>query len=164
MTHYEGEALRISEQEQEETDFDWFCLDLDGEVGHFTTAGFKKLPKSVAESKENLSLLAEYFLRAAPGYGGHIVDPELIVALPEPQQRGERYLRSFIAMADKGLYSYDIATYPTSESSYFRVASPSKPLHSSELPLEIREVLGQTVMAVRFREKPRIAYLSTLEA
>jgi hypothetical protein len=157
-------VLRISQQEQEETDFDWFCLDLDGAVGHFTTAGFKKLPKSAAESKENLNLLAEYFLKAAPSHSGHTVDPELSAAIAEPQKRGERYLRSFLSMADKGLYSYDIASYLTSDSSYFRVASPSKPLQSFELPPEIREILGRTVLAIRFRENSRIAYLSTLEA
>ena len=156
--------MKISEQEQEETDFDWFCLDLNGEVGHFTTAGFKKLPKSVAESKENLDLLANYFLNVASDHSGHIVDPELSLAIPEPQNRGERYLKSFVSMADKGLYSYDIASYVEAGGSYFRVASPAKPLYGSELPPEIREVLGRTVLAIRFREHPRIAYRATLEA
>lgn len=33
----------IPEMEQQETDFDWFGVDEDGSVGHFTKAGFKYL-------------------------------------------------------------------------------------------------------------------------
>jgi hypothetical protein len=154
--------LRISDVEQVTTDFDWFCLDMDGEVGHFTTAGFKNLPKSVASSKENLDLLTSYFQNAAQRCG-HSVDPEVSVAFPDPKERGERYLKSFVAIACKGLFSYDIASYLKPGISYFRVASPSIPLHSSEVPAKIREVLGHTVLAIRFRENPRIAYASTLD-
>jgi hypothetical protein len=156
--------VKISEQEQKESDFDWFCLDLDGEVGHFTTAGFKRLPKTVTESKEELALLANFFLNVAPCYSEHIVDPELSVAIPEPQNRADRYLKSFVSMADKGLYSYDIASYIRSDDSYFRVAIPARPLHGSELPPEIRHILGRTVLPTRLRQHSRIAYLSTLDA
>jgi len=40
--------MTIPTAEQEETDFDWFGLDEEGFIGHFTTGGFKCLPQSVA--------------------------------------------------------------------------------------------------------------------
>jgi hypothetical protein len=44
----------IPETEQEATDFDWFAVDESGCIGHFTTAGFKLLPKSVSRKRPGL--------------------------------------------------------------------------------------------------------------
>jgi hypothetical protein len=40
------------------------------------------------------------------------------------ESQEERYLRSFIAMADRGLFSFDIDSYLGPNTAYFRVALP----------------------------------------
>ena len=154
--------MQISEKEQSCTDFDWFGLDCEGAIGHFTTAGFKNLPKSVAKSREDLDLLLSYF-EDAPFREGHLVDSGVSRQIPEEISRGERYLRSFVAIADKGLYSYDIDSYLREGICYFRVALPVRPLHVSDLPMEVREVLSRTMLSpVRFRDATEIPYATTL--
>jgi len=157
--------LHIPEDEQLYSDFDWFCVDNEGFIGHFTTAGFKRLPKSVAACREDLDSLMRYFKSAAPLREGHIVDSDLATHVPDVMSRGERHLHSFVAMADKGLYSYDIESYLRENSVYFRVALPIRPLHVSELPSEISKILCGTILeTVRFREAAEIGYAATLNA
>ena len=150
--------MRISDDEQNYKDLDWYCVDSEGRVGHFTSAGFKRIPPSVAESAEGLNLLHEFFstLPAAPN--AHELDEHL-----SPQQRSERYLHSFVEMADKGLFSFDIETYPTPKTCYFRVAIPKQPLLFAELPARVREVLGRTSLKDRSLEQcTTVPYSETL--
>jgi hypothetical protein len=128
-------------------------------VGHFASAGFKRIPPSVAESFEDLNLLSEFFssLPAAPN--AHELDEHL-----NAEQRSERYLRSFVETADKGLFSFDIETYPTPETCYFRVAIPREPLRFAELPERVREVLSRTALKNRsLQQCTKVSYLETLE-
>jgi len=66
-------------------------------------------------------------------------------------------------MADKGLYSFDIGTYLSPKSQYFRVAVPLQPLHIEDLPLPIQEILGRTQLKGRLlKDSSRIIYEDTL--
>src|SRR5688572_33264912 len=102
----------IPEMEQQETDFDWFGVDEDGSVGHFTTAGFKYLPKSVAVNGEDLKKVTDYFKRLPPGDHGYLVEDGFAkeTAFEDDGER-TRYLSCFTEMAQRGLYSFDIDTY-----------------------------------------------------
>jgi hypothetical protein len=142
--------MNIEEQDQWGTDFDWFCVDDAGEIGHFTTAGFKLLPKSVSSSAEDLKLVTDYFEKEAPVRCAHLIDGDF---------KGN--LRDFLAMADRGLYSFDIETYGTT---YSRVARPEVPLRLIDLPKPIREIVGRTIMRERvLKDSSRVAYEETLE-
>lgn len=150
--------MRISEDEQTYKDFDWYCVDDQGRVGHFASAGFKRLPPSVEASAEDLSFLDRYFeaLRVTPET--HKLDEQL-----SSDQRTERYLRSFVAMADRGLFSFDIESYPRPEVCYFRVAIPATPLRFIDLPDVVKSILGRTVLKGRsFEECSAIPYAETL--
>jgi len=150
--------MRISEEEQRDTDFDWFCVDEHGNIGHFASAGFKSIPPTVSESAEKLRSLEEYFASLDPVPGGHQFDEGL-----DPAWRTERYAHTFIAMADRGLFSFDIESYPRTDICYFRVASPKAPLRFDDLPDNIRTVLGRTVLRKRSLEhSSKISYAETL--
>lgn len=154
--------MEIGIQEQEDLDLDWFCVDEAGDLGHFTTAGFKRLPASVARSAEDLKVVTEYFRNAA-AIDGHGIDDGLADEIPDPANRGERYLRSFVAAADRGLFSFDIASYLKPGICYFRVAIPSKSLRFDELPDNIRDIVGRTVLKGKLlRACSRIPYQDTL--
>jgi hypothetical protein len=150
--------VQISEDEQTYTDFDWFCVDLCGNVGHFTSAGYKAIPSSVARSAEDLRFLTDFFagLNAAPD--AHALDEHLVL-----ECRTGRYLRDFIAMANRGLYSFDIESHLKPGICYFRVALPKSPLRFADLPEGIRAILGRTVLADRSLEECSVVpYSDTL--
>ena len=151
--------MRISEEDQISTDFDWFCVDQSGHVGHFASAGFKSIPSSVARSGEDLKAVTDFLKRLPARPGAHQIEGYL-----GPDQKSERYLRSFIAMADRGLYSFDIGSYLSPDIHYFRVASPREPLKANELPRMIREILSRTVLRdTSLSRSTRVSYMETLE-
>jgi hypothetical protein len=152
--------MTITAEQQMVTDFDWFCVDDDTQVAHFTTAGFKRLPPSVAGSIANQAMLLNYFEQELWANCGYSVDPELINEVNDPN---ERYLKSFVQMAKRGLYSFDIETYISATTNYFRVATPTIPVSANQLPQSLRQVLEKT----RWRGTPfhllsRVPYESTL--
>ncbi len=153
--------MEIRLEDQASTDFDWFCVDEAGEIGHFTTAGFKQLPPSVSSSAEDLAVLTKYFEKDAPIKCGHLMDGDLEAELPNWKRLD---LRSFIAMADRGLYSYDIESYLKPGICYFRVASPLVPLRLVDIPESIREIVERTALqASQLRSCSRVPYKKTLE-
>ena len=150
--------MRISPDEQTYKDFDWYCVDEEGRVGHFASAGFKRLPASVEASAEDLAFLDHFFdgLEAAPE--AHELDQHL-----RAEQRSERYLRSYVAMADRGLFSFDIESYLRPNICYFRVAIPKTPLRFVDLPESVRAILGRTVLKTwSLEECSAIPYADTL--
>jgi hypothetical protein len=150
--------MQITEDEQSYTDFDWFCVAPSGNVGHFTSAGYKSIPPSVSVSAEDLRLLSDFFegLNVTPG--AHTLDGHLM-----PECLTNRYLHSFIAMANRGLYSFDIESHLKLGICYFRVALPKSPLRFANLPDRIRAVLGRTVLNDRSLEECSVVpYSDTL--
>jgi hypothetical protein len=56
----------IDEQEEFTRDWDWYAVDQDGHIGHFTSAGMRVLPKSVKQDRETTEIVARYFFEQAP--------------------------------------------------------------------------------------------------
>jgi len=153
---------------QQTTDFDWFGVDEEGLLGYFTTAGFKLLPRSVAGSAEDLNLVTDYFKMHADVLGSHRVDDENLKNALNREWKGEhketRYLRDFISMADKGLFSYDIGSHLNPGISYFRVASPQIPLTLEDLPEHIRQIVSRTILkGLRLKNESHVPYEATVE-
>ena len=69
-------AVIIDEQEEFTRDWDWYAVDQDGRVGHFTSAGMRVLPKSVKQDRETTELIARYFFEQAPVVGKWAVRAE----------------------------------------------------------------------------------------
>jgi hypothetical protein len=100
----------ITEIEQASLDIDWFFTD--GQYISFMASGGGRLPGSVSESKETHKILANYF-RNLPEISDVIINPELNNILIKVFGSGvnERYLKDYVLMARKGLFSFD-KTYP----------------------------------------------------
>lgn len=157
--------MQISEEQQMCTDFDWFALDDEGFIGHFTTAGFKRLPLSVADSAEDQLFISTYFLNTAADRCGYQVSVEFAESQTcwANQEEQSRYLRSFVGMARKGLFSFDIETYVVPELAYFKVASPQQAVHLEDLPKEVQQILMRTVLrGISLRNNSKILYDTTL--
>jgi hypothetical protein len=121
------------------------------------------LPASVAVSAEDLELVTGFFERSLPARCGNAIDDELTNVFPNPKDRGPAYLRDFCNMADRGLFSFDIATYLEPGISYFRVSTPLAPIRLTELPDPIQAIVGRTVLKGRLlHESRKIPYEDTL--
>jgi len=156
--------VEIGEDIQECRDFDWFCVDDVGEIGHFATAGYKRVPRSVATSLEDLDLVAEYFCKELRPKTNYLVDQDLELEFPDPKDRRSVHIQSFVEMAERGLYSFDIASYLRPNINYFRVAVPITPLSIDDLPKAVREIVSRTVFTGRLlRTTSRIPYVDTLD-
>jgi hypothetical protein len=116
----------------------------------------------VAASAEDLSTVTAFFM-GLPSAGGYEVDPLLDAEIPDANDRGERYLRDFVQMADRGLFSFDIETYQKPEIAYFRVAIPKHPIKIEHLPVSIRGIVERTALSGRqLNAATRIPYNVTL--
>ena len=155
----------IPEIEQEATDFDWFAADERGFIGHFTTAGFKLLPKSVSESAVALKKVTNYFKQLTPTGIGYHVSGDLDKQTGPFESEGKRaqYLSSFSEMAARGLYSFDIDTYVRPGLAYFLVAAPVQPVRLDSVPMDVRAIVERTrLKGIRLGETSLIDYELTL--
>jgi hypothetical protein len=85
------------------------------------------------------------------------------VATGKGEASETRYLKSFVEMADRGLYSYDIETYVNPATAYFCVAMPTRPIAIEHLPINVRIILKRTVLkGLSLKAIPRIDYEATL--
>ena len=63
-------AVMINAVEEFKRDWDWYTMDHDGYLGHFTSAGMRALPRSVKNDLDAAELIVRYFFEQAPARGG----------------------------------------------------------------------------------------------
>ena len=137
----------ISDLEEETTDLDWFAIDQQGFIGHFTTGGAGALPRSVASSKEDLESVCKYFRSLPLNATVPLASQKAMAVLAtKNDQAREKYLRDFLQMASRGLYSFDYQPTGKRPSPYFLVARPEQPLHFNDIPPEIQGLLKKIVL------------------
>ncbi|SHK59708.1 hypothetical protein [Hymenobacter psychrotolerans] len=127
--------MHISPEDQEDADIDYFATDTDGHILHVASGG-GVLPASVAASEEVLLELHQYFL-----------------TLPEPAAGGaqtttdptEGNYPGAARYARRGLYSFaKTRLHEHTDSRYYLVARPLRPLTVAELPPHIATLLRRT--------------------
>src|SRR5262249_44019510 len=71
--------MPISDIEEETLDLDWFALDRNGHIGHFTTGGMGDLPQTVREgySVDSLASVTDFFRTSVKPRATPIVNPAL---------------------------------------------------------------------------------------
>ncbi len=117
-----------------ENDLDWFLSSQDGFLAHFATGGKGSVPEKIRESIDNYELIYDYFYSLEP-----LSDVEVIeYNLPDfsDEERRSRYLKLFIEMSRKGLFSYDYRN-----DKYKLISKPISPLRYSVLPDDIKGII-----------------------
>jgi hypothetical protein len=139
----------ITQEDEAGSDLDWFALDAQGAVGHFTTGGCGALPRSVAASREDLDAVRAFLMGLAETTAA-IVNPnraESIPLFPSVKPVPVAQLRPWTATAARGMYAYDyVEDRKRRPRPYLLVARPELPLKAEELPGEFRAVLERTVL------------------
>jgi hypothetical protein len=117
-------------------EFDWFAIDAEGRVGHFSTAGEGLVPKVVLEHITETESLTQELLRL-PVTGkanGHLPGN----------------INDWLEMAGRGVYSFD---WQHSNGAYRLAATPSSELQVVGLPEALRASLSMVKFTtLRFRE------------
>ena len=120
----------------EGSEFDWFAVDSQGRVGHFSTAGLGAVPKIVLEHISQTESLAEDLL-GLPVVGqaaGHLVGN----------------ITDWLEMARRGVYSFD---WQHSNGAYRLAATPSSELKVGTLPESMQTTLSKVKFSsLRFHE------------
>lgn len=151
----------IDQSEEFDRDWDWFALDLNGHIGHFTTAGLRQLPETVRADREAAVKLVQYFQATSQA-------TECIVREEAESDAGgwgengmERYVRSFADMSRRGLFSYDTQMFHGSSACYYLVTKPAEPLTVKAIPQEIRTLLERTRASLRFDQTVYVPEVET---
>ncbi|KIQ56375.1 hypothetical protein RL74_26355 [Pseudomonas fluorescens] len=126
--------MEMDDEFLEVNDLDWFAVFNDGLLAHFATGGRGVVPEVIRESIADYEMAYEFFCSLNDGFECEVVE-ENIPDFNIKVQR-DRYLKSFAAMARKGLFSYDFC-----DAGYKLIARPKGGMKDSKLPLNIKGVL-----------------------
>ncbi|MDR0603789.1 MAG: hypothetical protein LBG80_05740 [Bacteroidales bacterium] len=140
-------------------DLDWWAMDMNGYIGHFTTAGVAPFPHQLKISSHHL--LWNYFFETALVRGFAYESSEWekisgeVVKAPFPMKSVDiarkLLLSSYQFMGERGMFSY--AGYmPNGRNQYFRLIVPSSPLTIDMLPQDIKDIIQEITFPVSFSQ------------
>ena len=117
-----------------ECDLDWFWSSQEGYLAHFATAGQGPIPERIKSSVEDYNFIFDYIYSLEPLSEVYVIEGNL-PAFSNDNQRSS-YLRSFVEMSSKGLFSYDYE-----QGGYKLISKPKTPLKYEILPNEVKGVI-----------------------
>lgn len=127
--------MEMDEEFLEVNDLDWFASYRGGLLAHFATGGRGFVPDVVRKSISEYEEVYDYFHSITGGVEVEVVEGNLPVFNDSVQR--ERYLRSFVDMAGRGLFSHDV----NDDGGYKLIAKPKKCREYCDLPVEVQRIL-----------------------
>lgn len=130
---------------EEVFDLDWFALDACNSIGHFATGGCGAMPTHLADLQSEIAALLHFFQSESPLSGeAEISSQALDQCAGYDNDRKTWFLRDFLGMARRGLYSYDTMSLSKRPSGYYLIASPVIPQSLHSLPLHLQKIIERT--------------------
>ncbi len=96
------------------------------------------MPEFVCKSKENTEFLETFFMEEL----GKSTQGKLLIA-----QDGSALAEDSLALAEKGIYSYDVSFDDGHENEYVQIAGPEEPLKANQLPAKVWEILRNNTIS-----------------
>lgn len=127
--------MEMDEEFLDSNDLDWFSAYQDGYIAHFATGGKGIVPESVKSSRENYEAIYDYFYSFDKASEIEIVGGNLPSFSNEDQRN--RYLKSFIDMAERGFFSHDVKD----DGTYKLIAKPKKGIRYKGISGKIKVIL-----------------------
>ncbi|MDH2553462.1 MAG: hypothetical protein E6099_17215 [Enterobacter sp.] len=115
-------------------DLDWFLSSQEGYLAHFATADQGPIPERIKSSVEDYNFIFDYIYSLEPLSEVYVIEGNL-PAFSNDNKRSS-YLRSFVEMSSKGLFSYDYE-----QGGYKLISKPKTPLKYEILPNEVKGVI-----------------------
>lgn len=157
--------MMISEIDEVVSDYDWFAADKEGRIGFFTTGGIGNLPRAVAASSDDLRFITDFIRKTlSPSTEARLAPKAREAANNEKWRKGwsgpmdaeaaiAHCFQDWMQMASRGVYSFDYSCALDCTRArirpcplYNRIAIPSTPLHVTDLPMNVRTILGRNVL------------------
>ncbi|WP_152973087.1 hypothetical protein [Pseudomonas asplenii] len=122
-------------------DLDWFACLEDGNVAHFATGGQGAVPLKVRSSISGYETVYEYFNSLPHKFDAEVIGMRSPLFADESQRK--YFFSSFVSMAGKGLFSFDVDLDGDvgDGRDYVLMARPDVGIQCSDLPDHIREVI-----------------------
>ena len=154
----------IDTAEEFTRDWDWYASDKEGNIGHFTSAGLRALPRSVKQDRKAAERLTQYFFNEARDLCGYSVRSaaEADAGGWKNPDAGDRFLKSFVEMARKGAFSYNTEMVHGHEARYYLVTKPKRPLRLGDLPPEVAKMVSKIRASLSFGIVEYISEAETL--
>lgn len=127
--------MEMDDEFLEINDLDWFATCQDGLLAYFATGGRGFVPVEVRKSITVYETIYDYFFSIEDSVGVEVVE-ENVPGFSSDFER-ERYLRSFVDMARRGLFSYDV----NGGGGYSLIARPEKNRGRCDLPEGIKNIV-----------------------
>ena len=124
--------MEMDEEFLENNDLDWFASCQDGLLAHFATGGRGFVPMTVRESISVYESVYDYFFSIEDSVAVEVIYENLPVFSDDIQR--ERYLKSFVDMARRGVLSYDVG----GGRGYNLIARPRESRVVDSLPLVVK--------------------------
>lgn len=127
-------------------DLDWFAIDRDGHIAHFTSGGWGAVPVFYLEKDYGeLAAILNYF-ESLPIIG--------TAKLVEPLTCPPEYLTEWNQIAVRGIYSYDFIVY---DGPYSCIATPDIPLNIDQISSHIQKLIKNVIFNnISFSEEKTI--------
>jgi hypothetical protein len=156
---------KIEAGEELTRDWDWYACDKEGNIGHFTTAGLRSLPRSVRQNQKALERIERYLCEERKEWSDCSIRAraEIDAGGWKGSVARDRYLRSFVQAARRGMFSYNTEMRRGPDAKYYLVAKPDKPLRMSDLPADIGDILSKTHASISFVTREYIIESETLD-
>jgi hypothetical protein len=153
---------RIEESEEFSRDWDWYAVDEDGKIGHFTTAGLRPLPETVRDDRDAAEKLILHF-EEARAFTTYMVREAAERDAGGWGSRGrDGFMNSFAEMSKRGLFSHNTQMAHGPEAAYYLVTTPREPLTVADVPDEIRALLLRTRAPLKFGHTDYISESETI--
>lgn len=154
---------RIEESEEFSRDWDWYAVDEDGKIGHFTTAGLRPLPETVRDDRDAAEKLIQHFEEARPFTTCTVREAAERDAGGWGSRGRDGFIKSFAEMSKRGLFSHNTQMVHGPEAAYYLVSRPSEPLAVADVPDEIRVLLLRTRAPLKFGQAEHIPESETIK-
>lgn len=169
--------------------WDWFACDAKGQIGHFDNGGLRHLPRTVKINRQVAEQLAVFFLEVAPDRGGYSIRDKVEAEFGgwEKVVDKQLFLETYGGVARKGVFSHNTQNLRALEeveaakrlgvfsaatqhiydidgtASYYLVAIPEHPLHLTDLPPEIAEMVSRVLSPFLFGVTTNFSEVETMK-
>ena len=131
--------MRITEIDLQCDDIMWFAIDNSGCVIALTSGGEGNVPEYVCRSKEETETLETFFMNLPTGFSESVLHVD---------NDGSTLATDAEALAQKGIYCFDICSDPGFEFGYYKISSPDKALHLTDLPANIQSIMSDHTIEI----------------
>lgn len=124
--------MSVSSNLLDTIDLDWFAVDQNGNLAHFASGGSGFVPNDIKSSLTDVGLFADYVFDLNETSDTILISEN--IPNFDSSEKADRYVETFLRMAAKGFYSYDVLELTGHDKGYSLIAKPKSPVVIDDIP------------------------------